>query len=718
MPPDRRQNLPWIWPLAGVGAVAGLAVAVAAHVTVLVALGLPVALVVTYAALEVPLVALALLQVVAWSNVSTVAGSHHGLSLYLLALAIGAISTVLAVNRGARSLFGRSPVYLLVALVIVVEGISLIASAYPLQSLATPTERLKDVAFFLVTIALIRVSGRLLTAVQLIVATIAILAGLTIIQQYLLHNSTTFGGLSGIPAGSLSTGAGSSTVRHTGPEADPNFWGRTIVLVTPLALSLSVLRWRDRLDRIGWRRHAWLGWSIAALALAGGEYLSQSRGGLLAFAVAGVGWLIVAAWKFRRWLLLLPVVLVLVVAGVPGLGSRLGTLTELTHLSANTTDPSLLERIQAQEVGLAMFRAHPATGVGVGNFAAVEPMFLDQPGVLNTGQIFAAHDLYLEIAAEQGVLGLGAWLLFYGGALFISIRALTLAAQLGNRDLQLISLGVLMGLVGWAAASAVLHLSDLNDLLAMIGLVTVIDIHVRREAEHLSPAVRTDLVDPIHRSRIRRARRGALAVGAATLAGGGLLVALITALVPLHSNAYAAQATASVGAAKAAASGNNAYDWDTVDRQSLLPTLATITGYPRFLQASEAQVRSQLPPGSLSGVTLKVTGDVANAVLRVTVDARNPQAAQLLADRTLANARTYLQGLISVYQIQPVTTSGATAIHPVKRPVALALAVLVLLTAWAALWAGRTAFRRSMRATSDQVDTPGLTADRTEVAVP
>ncbi|MBV9660148.1 MAG: oligosaccharide flippase family protein [Acidimicrobiales bacterium] len=692
-PDDWRRRLRFLWPVAGLGAALGLAIAVATHTTVFLAIGLAVALVTVYAAVQIPLVALVVLQVVAWSNVSTVAGTHHGLSLYLVALAIGVTSVVVAANRGRRQLLGRSPVYLLLALVVTAEGVSLLASPYPLTSLSTPTERLKDVLFFLVTVALIRVSGRVMTAVKVIVVTIAVLAGLTLIQQYLLHNSTTFGGLSKIPVG---VDVGSATVRHSGPEGDVNFWGRTIVLVTPLALSLGLLaRWNRIRGSSGWRRLTWVAWCAAPAALLGGEYLSQSRGGLIALVVGVVLWLTVAAWQYRRWLILLPVGLILVVAGVPGLATRLGTLTELTHLSANTTDPSLLQRVQAQEVGLAMFRAHPTTGVGVGNFTVVEPKYVDQPGITNTGQIFAAHDLYLEIAAEQGVIGLGAWALFYGGALLVALRAAVLSGQLRDRDSRMLSLGVLFGLAGWAVASITLHLSDLNDLLAMVAVATVIDMNAREAAARRPWPISRDLWDPEIYRPVRRARRAALLAGVSVVGLGAVLMSVFTVFVPLHRSVYQAQATASVGPTSSSASGNNAYAWDTVDRQTLLPTLAAIAANPRFLHQAETDLVG-LSAQQAATIRLSVTGDVANAVLRLTVDADNPAVAQQVANSTLVVARTYLETLISVYHINPVTTTSAGKVQQTKHDISLVLAAMGLVTLFAGARVGRRTYRRSL----------------------
>ena len=466
-PAPRRYR--FLWPVVNLSALVAAALLLVAHASPYLAVALPAGIVVAYLAIEDPFVALVVLQVVSWSNISTVVGSHHGLSLYLVGLAVGVISLIVAVRRGACHVLGRSPIYALVAGVVAVGGLSLLASPYPLSSLATPNERLKDVAFFFVTVGLFRVTGRYLAVVRIIVITIVVLAALTIVQEYILHDSTTLGGLSNIPSGA---GVGGTTARHSGSEVDPNFWGRIIVLVTPLCLALFMIRVKRGL--------AAFGWILAALMLAGGIYLSQSRGGLIGFGVATIGFLVLAAWRHPRWLAILPVALVLLFVTVPQLSSRLGTLGQLTNVSVGSTDASLVGRVEAQQVGLKMFLANPATGVGLGDFMAVEPSFVSLPGVIDTGRILAPHDLYLELAAEQGVLGLGMWVLFYGAVLLICLRATILARDAGRPELGIVARGALLALIGWAVSSAVLQMADANDLLAVVALVTVVDMDLRR----------------------------------------------------------------------------------------------------------------------------------------------------------------------------------------------------------------------------------------------
>jgi O-antigen ligase len=641
----------------------------------LVALAIGVGVIAAYVALNNPIVALVLLLGVQVSGASNVVGSHRGLSLYLLALALAIASLSIAVLRGGLHP-GRSPMYLLMAVLIVAFATSLIASSIQGLALSTSVERIKDVVFFFTVLFIVRLTRRYGTAAAVMVGIVAVLAGLTVVQQYLLHNSTTFHGFSKIPVG---LDAGAATVRHSGPEADVNFWGRTIVLFFPVAAVLAV-------HGRGIRRWAWV---LAAAGLAVGEYLTQSRGGMVAFGVECVLLLVVLLHRHRRALLLVPVAAV-GLALVPGVSSRLGTLAELTHRTSSTTDPSLVGRIAAAQIGLAMFEDHPVTGIGAGNFETVEPQYIRRPGITNPGMIIAPHNLYLEIAAEQGIVGLTAWALFYAGAVFVALRAALLSRRLARDGWYLLAASIAVALAGWATASLVLHLADFRNLLALVAIATALDIECREAAAHLpAEALAAPPPQRYRASRVERPRRAAvafLAVGAT----GAVWVAVLISFQPLSHRMYAASATAEVRPPPTQLSGDNAYAWDTIDRQLLLPTFAAIAEQPAVTVPAVHALG--LDPNATRGLVLHASGDQSSAVLTLTARARSPEVAAAAAGAVLNGARGYFASITSAYEVAPVSP-GATRAVEVRDDAAVgeaaaAGAATITLAVIAAAWAG------------------------------
>jgi O-antigen ligase len=128
-----------------------------------------------------------------------------------------------------------------------------------------------------------------------------------------------------------------------------------------------------------------------------------------------------------------------------------------------------VERMAHWQTGLAMFNAHPFTGVGVGNFNARFTEFAANPHFLvSEGH---AHNYYINAAAETGIVGLVAYLWLILTGLWVSVRAalrsptqfgravgigafgITIALIVHNvvEDLHVLNLGVQLAIV-WALA--------------------------------------------------------------------------------------------------------------------------------------------------------------------------------------------------------------------------------------------------------------------------
>src|SRR5215510_1892122 len=79
------------------------------------------------------------------------------------------------------------------------------------------------------------------------------------------------------------------------------------------------------------------------------------------------------------------------------------------------TDFSINERMHAIDAGLKLGLNHPVLGVGYGRGRLREGLTeLERDGVLEIGHIAHTHNMYVELFAQTGLLGLGIflWLLF------------------------------------------------------------------------------------------------------------------------------------------------------------------------------------------------------------------------------------------------------------------------------------------------------------------
>src|SRR5438552_12133271 len=144
-----------------------------------------------------------------------------------------------------------------------------------------------------------------------------------------------------------------------------------------------------------WRRPQLVTGGLAALALA----LTYVRSAWLGLGVA----VLVLVGLTRRWAVLLALLAAALLAvAVPSpLKTRVLSITD-------RADPSATERIYFWTAGAHMVRDAPLLGLGPGGVKQRYPAYRDpaarRPG---TGHL---HNNIVQIAAERGLLGLGAWL--------------------------------------------------------------------------------------------------------------------------------------------------------------------------------------------------------------------------------------------------------------------------------------------------------------------
>lgn len=470
--PPRPPALPLL-ATATAGAAAGLlALGLAlARESVLLAPALVLALVAVPVVLGRPLLAVLALAVEDAMNLGAVLGGLGIRGVHLALLAVALASLALAVARGRLPVRG-SPVLACAALYLGVQALAGLLAGSPGESVTAVFETGKDIVLLAVVGTVMAGSRGAGTLARVLVASVASLALLSVVQQ-VLGNATTFWGLSNVPLGG---DIGSVTARHSGPQLDANFWGRVLVLVVPLAMALAAGA-RRRTERVGW-----LG---ALAALLAGIYLTGSRGTLLALLAAAACWLLLAGPRYRRLLLLSPALLL--VLAVPGVGSRLATLTELSASSASLSrpDPSLQGRRTAQAAGLHMVEEHPLTGVGPGRFVVEMPDYQRRYALAESPPL-APHDLYLQQAAEGGLPLLMAWLTLLGSAVFSALRAKLLLLRRGAAatSAALLADGVLASLAGWSVASLFLHLATFRTLLLVMAIGVGLDGLARRQAAH------------------------------------------------------------------------------------------------------------------------------------------------------------------------------------------------------------------------------------------
>src|SRR5579885_2932241 len=201
-----------------------------------------------------------------------------------------------------------------------------------------------------------------------------------------------------------------ASLRVYGTFGQPNPFAGYINMTLSVALALTLLG-RGRLLRTCA--------GVTALLLLTVELLTQSRGGEIALAAAVVFIIFVGMPRlhsiFGLFLAnLLPVSILLPVARV------LGT-NQISFTNPSAQDYSTAERLAHWIAGIHMFLDHPVLGVGIGNYPDAYPHYYITIFVNSLGH---AHNYYINIAAETGIIGLTIFLCFLIAMFFAAGSAL------------------------------------------------------------------------------------------------------------------------------------------------------------------------------------------------------------------------------------------------------------------------------------------------------
>lgn len=251
----------------------------------------------------------------------------------------------------------------------------------------------------------------------------------------------------GLAGGSLDTAtnaAGQTAVsgRLTGGGGDPNLQAAAFVAAMFVCIGLMGFH-RRRAVRIG---------LVLALALITVAFFkTESRGGLIALIVAAIAAVVLSPGRRRAVLNLFAIVATVacvVLAVSPG------AFTRITDVGGGTSG-----RNEIWRVAWLVFEQHPVLGVGANNFSVVEPNYaLDLNNatyvgyIAETPQVIPAHNSYLQMLADAGVIGLVAFL----AAIIACLRAGWLAARIFDRTGRpahaQLARACLMGSIGFLTA--------------------------------------------------------------------------------------------------------------------------------------------------------------------------------------------------------------------------------------------------------------------------
>lgn len=302
---------------------------------------------------------------------------------------------------------------------------TLVARDYGIAGAWIGTFVVEGLLMYVLLVNAIRGKGGLRAAVWTLAIVATVLTGLGVYQEIAHDYTNDFGGLAQRklkrwdPNEVGSTGLirerekVSAADRIGGPVNDPNHFAQLLIVVLPMSF---MLMYSER------RRAARLAALVATLVLLGGVMLTYSRGAFLVLVgliilVTGLGYL-----RWRQLIVGTVGILLLTAVVAPGYFDRMDTIRRVTQVKSDTDDwqsgdHAVRGRLTEMLAAIHVFIDHPILGVGPGQYTPFYSLeYMNLPGVafkqLDVER--RAHTLYMELAAETGLVGLTAFLAIAG----------------------------------------------------------------------------------------------------------------------------------------------------------------------------------------------------------------------------------------------------------------------------------------------------------------
>jgi putative inorganic carbon (hco3(-)) transporter len=241
--------------------------------------------------------------------------------------------------------------------------------------------------------------------------------------------------------------------RLAGPIGETNRYAQVMLMLVPLGIACI---------RLAGSR----GLRLAAMGATGlvlsGMLLTYSRGAAVALAIVALAMVGSGFIRVRHLFLLVAVLGAIVVVAAPTYLERLASLSDVqsaTSQDSAQADGALRGRATENLAALNTFRDHPLVGVGPGQFfARYSQTYANELDLRYLKTSRRAHNLYLEIAADTGVLGLAAFL----AVVLVTIGQLVRAARLcavRRPDLALLAHGFALSLFAYLTTGLFLQLA-------------------------------------------------------------------------------------------------------------------------------------------------------------------------------------------------------------------------------------------------------------------
>lgn len=452
----------------------------------ILALGLGAIGIGLWAVFKRPTVGLLMLVALLYTNASEIAVRYYAMPSFLQLLSLATAAGVVIRLLPHRDRVGQRLILDPLFVPLVLYGVVLFSSSLVAANLASADQRFwefaKSLLVFLVVTNLATSQVTLRRIVWALVLSGAFLSTISVYQVLTSSYDQDFGGFGRIKVAQI---VGESIEpRIGGSIGDPNFYAQILVALVPLALYRL---WDEPLLT----RKLVAGYALAIITLA--AIFTYSRGGAIALALVLLFALVHKRVSLKYLLIGLLAFAPLTFVVPAEFSGRLGTLTQLTATpeegaSTEGEDSSFRHRQMLMAAAREMFEDHPVLGVGAGNYADNFNEYgirlgMTQRSFDNFGEPQFPHELYLEVAAETGIVGLIAFISIVVGtftSLWLAYRGFAGAGSTRSANL-VVSIG--LAVTAFLFTSVFLHGTYLRYLWLLVAIVAA----ARQVSLHVTP---------------------------------------------------------------------------------------------------------------------------------------------------------------------------------------------------------------------------------------
>ncbi len=429
-----------------------------------------------------PEIATPIFALVFYLNLPTLATRFHGVPaivavLFGLILVLPALKYVL---MDRRPIVFPVPYGLMFAYLGAALASTLLSADVESSALALSLFLSEGLLLYFLVVNVVRSTETLRHVIWALLIAGAVMGAISVWQESTQSYNNVLGGLAQINeiGFGVGEGIGGRVVRPrlAGPIGEQNRYAQVLVVLVPLALFRFWGEKRKVLRALA---------GVCALLIISGILLTFSRG-----AAVGLGglFLTMAALRYIRLrdLLVVGVTIALLIGIVaPQVLIRLDSLAGVSALFGSQeedADGALLGRATSNLAALNAFLDHPLVGVGPGQyFRRFSQEYGNDLGLRHFDTQRRAHSLYLETAADLGIIGFSTFMAVIAATL-VPLWRLRRRLRATRPDLANIAATFFLSVLGYLYTGVFLHLSYERYFWMLLALAAVAAAVIRRDA--------------------------------------------------------------------------------------------------------------------------------------------------------------------------------------------------------------------------------------------